>query len=735
MITKKVYYNGFLYVCGFLLLWEWLHPMEKITNTVGIPYFIIFIAVSLLLNFLPINRWFSYFIKTGIILIFLYLIFPIANEGVVHWLGEVVQQLAVDFTSLFTGRMYELSDFFLTILFFSLLWIMTYLVHYWLAVSKSIFVFYFLTVIYVAVLDTFTIYNGEWAIVRIVGIGFIILGLLFFQKLLEYEHIGNRLRLIAKWAIPLGVLVTASMLIGYISPKAGPIWPDPVPFIQSSADNVMTRSNETSKVGYGSDDSQLGGPFIGDERVVFEAKTASRQYWRVETKDVYTGKGWTTFMRSEPQGEIQPGEAFMLDYASTTDEPMRDAFIDMKITYPHIVVPYGFNAVQGNEDGHFKFDRALNKIIAYNDQGDMTNLENYHLQYKRAAYSMSELKGTTHLPQDEQFESIMEQYTQLPESMPDRVKELAYELTSEHTNWFDKAKAIERYFQNGEFFYDQTNVAIPEGNQDYVDQFIFETQRGYCDNFSSSMVVLLRAVDIPARWAKGYASGEFTGVVEEGNRIFEVTNNDAHSWVEVYFPTQGWVPFEPTIGFSNLTSYIYDEQKEDDPSPINPTDNQVNQPIAPELDEQPLEEVNQEEENATTETTSDKFQTFVMEHYIKIIMIFLVIIVLMMLLYTNRSKWIPYLLLLKYERQKNAAAFVNAYRDLLKQLERFGVKRETGQTLREFAKYVDFHFNTEDMSVLTKEYERLIYSGDNEDFQDWEEERLLWKSLLKRTTS
>ncbi|MGO2853162.1 MAG: transglutaminase-like domain-containing protein, partial [Tetragenococcus koreensis] len=65
------------------------------------------------------------------------------------------------------------------------------------------------------------------------------------------------------------------------------------------------------------------------------------------------------------------------------------------------------------------------------------------------------------------------------------------------------------------------------------------------DNFSSAMVVMLRSVGIPARWTKGFTSGE-----EVSEDRYVVRNSDAHSWPEVYFEGYGWLPFEPTPSFS-----------------------------------------------------------------------------------------------------------------------------------------------------------------------------------------
>lgn len=115
------------------------------------------------------------------------------------------------------------------------------------------------------------------------------------------------------------------------------------------------------------------------------------------------------------------------------------------------------------------------------------------------------------------------------------------------------------YFRQNGFRYSTDNVAVPAEDQDYVDQFLFETKIGYCDNFSTSMVVLLRSIGIPARWVKGFAGGDVIntdGAVKE----FQVTNNDAHSWVEAYIPNVGWINFEPTIGFNNTRTINYDVQ-------------------------------------------------------------------------------------------------------------------------------------------------------------------------------
>jgi hypothetical protein len=81
-----------------------------------------------------------------------------------------------------------------------------------------------------------------------------------------------------------------------------------------------------------------------------------------------------------------------------------------------------------------------------------------------------------------------------------------------------------------------------------VDYFLFELKRGYCDYYASAMVILARAAGIPARLVTGYLSGTF----DETTGQYRVTAADAHSWVELYFPSYGWIEFDPTARLSAI---------------------------------------------------------------------------------------------------------------------------------------------------------------------------------------
>lgn len=134
---------------------------------------------------------------------------------------------------------------------------------------------------------------------------------------------------------------------------------------------------------------------------------------------------------------------------------------------------------------------------------------------------------------------ISERYLQLPSNVPERVRLLAQEVTAGATNPYDKATRIQDYLRA--FRYNE-NIQAPPPGVDPVDHFLFTMREGYCDYFSTAMVVMLRSLGIPARISAGYFTGEF-----DSNRgYYLVREANTHAWPEVFFPEYGWIEFEPT---------------------------------------------------------------------------------------------------------------------------------------------------------------------------------------------
>ena len=155
---------------------------------------------------------------------------------------------------------------------------------------------------------------------------------------------------------------------------------------------------------------------------------------------------------------------------------------------------------------------------------------------------------------------IVDRYTQLPAELPQRVRDLGARWTAGHQTPYDKAKAIEDnlrrlcYTPAGQpppsdaggkdnIPCYTTTVQPPAFNADGVDHFLFNLREGYSEYFASSLTVLLRSQGVPARLASGYTTGE-----KVDRESYLVRDSNAHAWVEVYFPSYGWIGFEPTPG-------------------------------------------------------------------------------------------------------------------------------------------------------------------------------------------
>lgn len=122
----------------------------------------------------------------------------------------------------------------------------------------------------------------------------------------------------------------------------------------------------------------------------------------------------------------------------------------------------------------------------------------------------------------------------------DRIRKLTEELTSDAEGDFEKAKRIETFLR--QYTYDR-NTDL-RGSDNFVDEFVFDIQRGYCVHYASSMVLMLRSCGIPARYSNGFLHKYKSKDSVEPNNL--IMSDEAHAWPEAYIEGVGWIPFEPT---------------------------------------------------------------------------------------------------------------------------------------------------------------------------------------------
>lgn len=720
---------AFLYLLVFVLIREWLLPVMELTETGYLSIFLMFIGLSFSLSLMEIKWWLSMLLKVIYIVGAVHYIYFDTLVMSIETIRMLMGSILSNVTYIVSGQWGELSNTLRTILFFVLLWMITYLVRYWIVVKKRIFLFYFMTVAFVASVDTFSPYSADGSIVMIMVVGLLLLGILSIAKLAAKHEVSISLQQISVISIPLLFALIISGIFMVMMPKQAPMWADPVPFIKSMADKGEGAGEFTvSKSGYDPDDSKLGGPFLPDDSLVFEAAVEKKQYWKVEVKDLYTSKGWEQSIVKSPTKKYHSGFKMTDELTSEQIEEAESKYASLTMIekFSFLIYPYGLTTAYTEQEVTIIHNIAFNKFQT-EVEGESRALDFYEIEYIEPAYSLKKLRETRmgNMPSTNEYAPFL----QLPDELPDRVHELAESITSSIESVYDKAKAIERYFGRNGFVYDQTNVAVPDEDDDYVDQFLFDTKRGYCDNFSTSMVVMLRTLDIPARWVKGFAPGEISRN-DEGERIYRVSNNEAHSWVEAYMPGVGWIPFEPTIGFSGVANIDYDiEMNLDDPE-VRDMPAEERKALEREIKEKETEKKKVQSKNPISISVNH----WLKENYRTILIGIAVLLAIAWWAFTSRRKWLPKLQVLRYRTEDgNWEDFAKQYNHLLKQLNRFGLKREDGETLAVYAIRVDRYFGGDRMRKLTAAYEKIFYGEIKEDIE-WQRLQEVWEDLVLMTS-
>ncbi|WP_088068951.1 transglutaminase TgpA family protein [Gottfriedia luciferensis] len=743
---KKSNFTLFLlYTYSCILLLEWVRPIGHLNTIDHMKVFMFYMLIVFTLAFFKAKRVLQWLINIFLVLVFINRFYYELGFFHIKWLFIFIKHIVENMIWLLTGHLNELTNDFKTFLFLLSLSVFVYLINYFLN-RNWLFFLLLLTVLFLSLLDSFTDYSAKYAIVRTVIFSFIAMSLLTFDNLLEKGRVNYYSEYVKKWMIPLVSMIILFVLIGSFAPKPSPIWTfENWPFQGSKHVNNSGSGGGTKTVGFDTDDSRLGGPIKNNDDPVFQYEANQSTYWIMETKDTYTGHGWVA--SGSTQLPLKKEDFVMLNtYPDAIETKIETARIkiDDNYQYNYIMYPQGIHKIINilhykSALNAFKVDTTINRISYFN-KGSIPEIPtSFEVEYELPRYDAKDLRKTEKPDSNRIDGDFYQKYTQLPANLPERIVKLAQQITKGKTNWYDKAKAIENYFDKEDYIYSQKNVAFPGQNVDYVDQFLFETKTGYCNNFSTSMAVMLRTLGIPTRWVKGFNGGDFVNNSkgDSSKQIYEVTVNNAHSWVEVFLPNQGWVSFEPTKGFSNELT-INNRSEKSSTTANSQTTKQQDLPINGIKNKQkPDLEVTSKETKKTEKTNYfasiwNKIKLAIRSVWVKIFLYLGFALTLISIIYLYRRKWLPYYFILIYRFSKKENKLESAYLTLLSQLARYGLKRNENDTLRNYAKYIDSIFTTNEMTELTKYYEQYLYKQDSQQ-EHWEKCLKLWENLMKRT--
>jgi transglutaminase-like putative cysteine protease len=285
------------------------------------------------------------------------------------------------------------------------------------------------------------------------------------------------------------------------------------------------------------------------------------RYWRSYTYDQYTGSGW----QSSPTEELEykPGQ----ELVSVQSGPFEIVTQDIRLSNtirgtlysagPPITLDQEVRASWRTVPG--AAGEEENQAVMADDLFAVTIEERiYQVRSLISTADADELRQAGGMTP----EWIADHYLALPETVPARVTNLAWEIVTNQPTEYDRAKAIETFLRSYPY---SLNLPTPPMDRDVADYFLFDLQTGYCDYYATAMVVLARSVGLPARLVVGFVGGQYD---RENNRYL-VSEAEAHTWVEVYFAGFGWIPFEPTASRSLIN------------------DQELSLPLPPELEQLP----------------------------------------------------------------------------------------------------------------------------------------------------
>jgi transglutaminase-like putative cysteine protease len=281
---------------------------------------------------------------------------------------------------------------------------------------------------------------------------------------------------------------------------------------------------------------------LGDAPVMY-VRTGAPAYWRGLVFDTYSDGTWTaskkSFVTFQPYVQprfLPPAPPNNLGTFVQVFRIVRTMPGVINAAYPIQSLYAPVSALREDPYGTFKTPDVLRAGQTYSVVSYLPNLSAQEL----------ELAPSAPPPPDENSE-----YTN-PGNLSDRARALAKQAVSGHEgNQFDEVMALTSYLQQNYQYSLQLGQA-PSG-VDPVDWFLFDVKIGYCEQFATAETLMLRSLGIPARLATGYSTGDYDPVLNQSI----VREHDAHAWVEVWFAGHGWVPVDPSPGFSALPAATF----------------------------------------------------------------------------------------------------------------------------------------------------------------------------------
>lgn len=319
------------------------------------------------------------------------------------------------------------------------------------------------------------------------------------------------------------------MLVFYVLfPRIAPLWTLTLQTdkaITGLSDSIspgdiaeLSQSDELAfRASFSRIDGQSGARFLGDSPPI----ARSQMYWRALVLDAFDGRRWQV-------GDFKPSVRW---HPSKPSNAIQNTATQL--------ARWEVDVVQQASGQTWLF--GLSGSVP--DSDDVGRTDDDLLRTQKPLFQSFRYRvrwSPSDLPEQVALTSLERHvYTELPKGSNPLTARWAQRLWLGSQGAKDFLTRVMRHFQQQPFFY---TLRPPKLGRNSVDEFLFQTRRGFCSHYASAMAVIARSVGLPARLVSGYQGGEWQG--DDG--YVSVRQYDAHAWLEIWLPKHGWQRFDPT---------------------------------------------------------------------------------------------------------------------------------------------------------------------------------------------
>ncbi len=403
---------------------------------------------------------------------------------------------------------------------------------------------------------------AAWAILLVVGV----LALLLLTQLLRARQAGEGNRLALLLAAPLALLVGLLAVLFPSDTYDRAEWSDHLQETISTAADKLTlfrRDAKTGQVKFSSpiSPSTLGsylwdssvtsvnlnriGPQVQFGRSVMRVKSevSGPVHLRGDSMAVYEDNRWKALPESDYTDTDSMMNALLAGIVPVSYRP--DMQIETNMKSGIYYLPYFAAALP--EDAVPYYDAYVK------NPSQQTSYSIYYFSMRGSFVDNGAYETFVH-----------EAYTQVPDETRQALADILPQLGVQPDDAPEQIVSAVQAYVSASASYDLSTPSVPNG-EDFVSWFLHDSETGYCVHFATAAAILLRCLDVPARYVTGYS----TAIT--ANEWTTVTSDDAHAWVEYYFDGAGWYVLDPTPAADTPAQTAPEEPIA---APIEPADNQ-----------------------------------------------------------------------------------------------------------------------------------------------------------------